>query len=268
MRVRMGTLQVARLYSLAFDLWNHYQPPTIPVHENWCKLEQLSWLSDPEIVVWVSKTRCFPHLWLWVFGFSHRSTSFVEAMDDMVFALKKEQADEVRKLGFTFCQKGSKMGWPNPGVLFFETWFLRKCRAKIRWRVETQPRPKLEVKQKDFCVEEFRKNQLQTEDKTRPDAQRFLLTLTVTHVTQHFCSGSWRLHCHWAMTQKTLIICFLPERHYEYLWVVLPWSNANDVRMSCLGLKTTRMFWPKNQGQRARRNIFFWYFWCDESILY
>ena len=39
-------------------------------------------------------------------------------MDDMVFALKKEQADE--------------------------------------------------VKQKDFCVEEFRKNQLQTEEKTRP----------------------------------------------------------------------------------------------------
>ncbi|CAL1158520.1 unnamed protein product [Cladocopium goreaui] len=67
-------------------------------------------------------------------------TNVKKAMDDMVFALKKEQADE--------------------------------------------------VKQKDFCVEEFRKNQLQTEDKTRPDAQRFLLTLTVTHVTHHFCSGS------------------------------------------------------------------------------
>eukprot|EP00435_Cladocopium_sp_Y103_P029381 s179_g7.t1 len=44
-------------------------------------------------------------------------TNVKKAMDDMVFALKKEQADE--------------------------------------------------VKQKDFCVEEFRKNQLQTEDKTR-----------------------------------------------------------------------------------------------------
>lgn len=44
-------------------------------------------------------------------------TNVKKAMDDMVFALKNEQADE--------------------------------------------------VKQKDFCVEEFRKNQLQTEDKTR-----------------------------------------------------------------------------------------------------
>ena len=99
-------------------------------------------------------------------------------------------------------------------------WFLRKCRAKIRWRVETQPRPKLEVKQKDFCVEEFRKNQLQTEDKTRPDAQRFLLTLTVTHVTHHFCSGSWRLHCHDSENFDHLLST------WKTLWVELLWSNA------------------------------------------
>lgn len=48
---------------------------------------------------------------------SKAAAALAKAMDDMVFALKNEQADE--------------------------------------------------VKQKDFCVEEFRKNQLQTEDKTR-----------------------------------------------------------------------------------------------------
>ena len=31
--------------------------------------------------------------------------------------------------------------------------------------------PHGKVKQKDFCGEEFRKNQLQTEEKTRPDTQ-------------------------------------------------------------------------------------------------
>ena len=156
--------------------------------------------------------------------------------------------------GFNGFHMVSHLGWAS--LVFW----LRKHRAENQ-RVETQLRPKLEVKQKDFCVEEFRKNQLQTEDKTRLDAQGFLLTLW--HMWRFSFlrpKRFWGLHCHDPENFDHL----LPT--WKTLWVRFPWSNANSGRMRCLGLKTTRIIQTTNQGPRACRNNIFWCFWCDELI--